>query len=120
MARILEPEPVAVVEPFDPAQLPVIEAVLGSGGLRKLPRVPRGATWCIRWSARVAPVPSAGMARWSIYGQLGAGQYYNHFPGIRLYWPGFSEMLGLESSSYKHFPSLAGAQTCPDMQQRAG
>lgn len=50
----------AIVDPFDPKQLPVVEAVLGSAGLRKLPRVPRGARWCIRWSAGVAPIPRCG------------------------------------------------------------
>jgi hypothetical protein len=69
-----------VVEPFEPVQLPLLTASFGSAGVRMLPKVPRGARWSIRWSAGVAPT-RPGMERWSVYGQLGQGQYYNHFPG---------------------------------------
>ena len=103
-------EPVAIVEPFDPAQLPIVEAVFGSGGLRKFPRVPRGATWCIRWSATVASIPKVGMARWSVYGQLGMGQYYNHYPGTRLHRPGLCAIVDFASSSYRTLKRLEGPQ----------
>ena len=67
-----------IAQPFEPVQQPVICAALGSGGLRPLPRVPRGARWILRWSA-ARNKPEKG--RYSVYGQLGAEQRYNHFPG---------------------------------------
>jgi hypothetical protein len=60
---------------FDPDQAELYCAAFGSGGLARLPNVPRGARWTVRWASSPAVAGD-----YSVYRRMTAHQAFNHFP----------------------------------------